>query len=60
MFGCIIGRERFTNIWRFNELTNTTAITDITFGCITGTDLLTFNGLISSLSLLAQMELHEH
>ena len=31
----------FTNISWFNELTNTTGVTDITLGCIAGTDRFT-------------------
>ena len=39
-------------------MTNTTGVTDITFGSITGTySLLIFNDLISSLTLLAETKL---
>ena len=48
----IIGKDMCTNCCWFDDLTNTTNLTDITSVVLEETVLLTFNGLMSLLTLL--------
>ena len=48
----IIGKDMCANCCWFDDLTNTTNLTDITSVVLEETVLLTFNGLMSLLTLL--------